>query len=65
MRRAGLKKPQEVSGISAAIVVDNLPKVEAERVTKLKAVIVKVMSRFGKLVGEPFFPTDEKGTTRG
>ena len=65
MQRAGLRPPQEVSGISGAIVVDNIPKVEKDRVAKLKVVIMKVMSRFGTIVGDPFFPTDEKGTTKG
>ncbi|XP_065199069.1 eukaryotic translation initiation factor 3 subunit B-like [Sycon ciliatum] len=65
MRRAGLRQPQEVCGISSAIVVDNIPEVGKERLAKLEAVVMKIMSRFGTIVGKPYFPIDDNGVTRG
>eukprot|EP00117_Sycon_ciliatum_P019562 scpid37911/ scgid17698/ Eukaryotic translation initiation factor 3 subunit B; Eukaryotic translation initiation factor 3 subunit 9; eIF-3-eta; eIF3 p116 len=65
MQLTGLKKPKAISGIEAAIVVDNVPRVDGARQERLKGVIMKIMSRFGKIVGEPFFPADEQGNTKG
>ena len=55
--------PQESDGVNSVIVVDGIPCVGAERTDKLKNVIRKVYSKFGKLVHE-HYPVDEEGNTK-
>lgn len=57
------KKPVLKHGIDAIIVVDNVPIVGQDRLEKLKNVIKKVFSKFGKIVNE-FYP-EENGKTKG
>ena len=59
------KRPLEVSGLDSVIVVNNIPKVGPDRIDRLKAVIKKVMTRFGAIKGEPVYPLDEQGHTKG
>lgn len=59
------KKPREQDGFGSVIVVDNIPVVGADRIKKLKTVLTKIFSEFGKFVGEPFYPVDENGNTKG
>ncbi len=56
-------KPQETDGIDSVIVVDNVPQVGPERLEKLKNVIQKIFSKFGKITNE-FYP-DADGKTKG
>ena len=44
--------------------MDGIPSVSAERVEKLKNVVRKIYSKFGKLVHE-HYPLDEEGNTKG
>ena len=57
------KEPSLEDGIDALIVVDNVPVVGQDRIEKLKNVIRKVFSKFGKIVNE-FYP-EENGKTKG
>ena len=57
------KQPVLEDGIDTLIVVDNVPVVGQERLEKLKNVIRKVFSKFGKIVNE-FYP-EENGKTKG
>lgn len=57
------KKPVLEHGIDAIIVVDNVPIVGQDRLEKLKNVIKKVFSKFGKIINE-FYP-EENGKTKG
>ena len=54
----------EVVGTDCIIVVDNVPTIPPDRLDKLKNVIRKVFSKFGKIVTE-HYPQDEKGLTKG
>merc|ERR1719400_1924251 len=57
-------KPNESDGVDSVIIVDGIPSVGAERVEKLKNVVRKIYSKFGKLVHE-HYPLDEEGNTKG
>lgn len=57
------KKPKPTDGIDNVIVVDNIPQVGPERLEKLKTVIKKLFSKFGKVVND-FYP-EEDGKTKG
>uniref|UniRef100_A0A3B4GC99 Eukaryotic translation initiation factor 3 subunit B n=1 Tax=Pundamilia nyererei TaxID=303518 RepID=A0A3B4GC99_9CICH len=57
------EKPQEADGIDSVVVVDNVPQVGPERLEKLKNVIHKIFSKFGKITTE-FYP-DADGMTKG
>lgn len=57
------EKPQEADGIDSVVVVDNVPQVGPERLDKLKNVIHKIFSKFGKITTE-FYPEAE-GMTKG
>lgn len=57
------ERPQEADGIDSVIVVDNVPQVGPERLEKLKTVIHKIFSKFGKITNE-FYPEAE-GKTKG
>ena len=57
------KRPVKEDGIDTLIVVDNVPIVGQDRLEKLKNVIRKVFSKFGKIVNE-FYP-EEDGKTKG
>merc|ERR1719369_59377 len=58
------QKPKGSDGVDSVIVVDGIPCVGAERTDKLKNVIRKIYSKFGKLVHE-HYPVDEEGNTKG
>lgn len=55
--------PQEADGIDSVIVVDNVPQVGPDRLEKLKTVIHKFFSKFGKITNE-FYP-EADGQTKG
>lgn len=57
------EKPQEADGIDSVVVVDNVPQVGPERLEKLKNVIHKIFSKFGKITTE-FYP-EADGMTKG
>ena len=57
------KRPSPEDGIDSLIVVDNVPVVGEDRLDKLRNVIKKVFSKFGKIVNE-FYP-EENGKTKG
>lgn len=57
------EKPQEADGIDSVVVVDNVPQVGPERLEKLKNVIHKIFSKFGKITTE-FYP-EADGATKG
>lgn len=57
------EKPQEADGIDSVVVVDNVPQVGPERLDKLKNVIHKIFSKFGKITTE-FYP-EADGLTKG
>ncbi|XP_069124801.1 eukaryotic translation initiation factor 3 subunit B-like [Argopecten irradians] len=54
-------KPKETDGIDSVIVVDNVPQVGVERQEKLKNVISKLFTKFGKIVTE-FYPMENDKT---
>ncbi|KAB0403456.1 hypothetical protein E2I00_001905 [Balaenoptera physalus] len=56
-------RPQEADGIDSVIVVDNVPQVGPDRLEKLKNVIHKIFSKFGKITND-FYP-EEDGRTKG
>jgi len=58
------QKPRESDGVDSVIVVDGVPVVAGERVEKLKNVIRKIYSKFGKLVNE-HYPVTPEGATKG
>ena len=58
------QQPKESDGVDSVIVVDGVPVVAGERVEKLKNVIRKIYSKFGKLVNE-HYPCTEDGSTKG
>jgi translation initiation factor 3 subunit B len=58
------ERPQEHEGLNNIIVVDNLPKVDQQKLEKLKAVISKVYSKSGVCRNE-YYPLDEEGKTKG
>jgi len=57
-------QPKESDGIDSVIVIDNVPQVDSARVEKLKNVVRKIYSKFGKLMNE-HYPVDEEGKTKG
>uniref|UniRef100_A0A4W3JH05 Eukaryotic translation initiation factor 3 subunit B n=1 Tax=Callorhinchus milii TaxID=7868 RepID=A0A4W3JH05_CALMI len=56
-------QPLEADGIDSVIVVDNVPEVGPDRVEKLRNVIQKIFSKFGKITNE-FYP-EADGKTKG
>ncbi|XP_043566987.1 eukaryotic translation initiation factor 3, subunit Ba [Chiloscyllium plagiosum] len=56
-------QPQEADGIDSVIVVDNVPQVGPDRLEKLRNVIQKIFSKFGKITNE-FYPESD-GKTKG
>ncbi|XP_058950716.2 eukaryotic translation initiation factor 3 subunit B-like [Pocillopora verrucosa] len=58
------EKPKEVQGTDCIIVVDNVPTIPPDRLEKLKNVIRKVFSKFGKIITE-HYPLDDNGMTKG
>lgn len=59
------KKPREQDGFDSVIVVDNIPKVGAPRIEKLKSVLKDKFLTYGKFIGEPYYALDEQGLTKG
>ncbi|KAK6171444.1 hypothetical protein SNE40_019633 [Patella caerulea] len=57
-------KPNETDGIDSVVIVDNVPQVGPERLEKLRNVITKIFSKFGKIKSD-FYPVDEKNVTKG
>lgn len=57
------EKPQEADGIDSMVVVDNVPQVGPDRLEKLKNVIHKIFTKFGKITTE-FYP-EADGMTKG
>lgn len=57
-------KPKESDGVDSVIIVDGVPVVGTDRLEKLKNVIRKTYSKFGKLVNE-HYPLDSEGKTKG
>ncbi|KAF7242985.1 Eukaryotic translation initiation factor 3 subunit B [Varanus komodoensis] len=57
------ERPQEADGIDSVIVVDNVPQVGPDRLEKLKNVINKIFSKFGKITNE-YYPESD-GQTKG
>ena len=58
------QRPRESDGVDSVIVVDGVPVVAGERVEKLKNVIRKIYSKFGRLVNE-HYPVTPEGSTKG
>jgi len=58
------QRPKETDGVESVIVVDGVPVVGGDRVEKLKNVIRKIYSKFGRLVNE-HYPTEADGNTKG
>nr|XP_036279940.1 eukaryotic translation initiation factor 3 subunit B isoform X1 [Pipistrellus kuhlii]XP_036279941.1 eukaryotic translation initiation factor 3 subunit B isoform X1 [Pipistrellus kuhlii]KAF6346441.1 eukaryotic translation initiation factor 3 subunit B [Pipistrellus kuhlii] len=56
-------RPQEADGIDSVIVVDSVPQVGPDRLDKLRNVIHKIFSKFGKITND-FYP-EEEGKTKG
>ena len=56
-------RPKETDGVESVIVVDGVPVVSGERVEKLKNVVRKIYSKFGKLVNE-HYPLEADGNTK-
>jgi translation initiation factor 3 subunit B len=52
--------PKESDGVDSVIVVDGVPSVGAERVDKLKNVIKKIFSKYGKVINEHYPIEDDK-----
>ncbi|XP_020607385.1 eukaryotic translation initiation factor 3 subunit B-like [Orbicella faveolata] len=59
-----VEKPVEIQGTDCIIVVDNVPAIPPDRLEKLKNVIRKVFSKFGRIVTE-HYPLDDNGLTKG
>ena len=58
------EKPVEIQGTDCIIVVDNVPTIPPDRLEKLKNVIRKVFSKFGRIITE-HYPLDDNGLTKG
>ena len=54
------KKPKATDGTQNVIVVDNIPVVGSDRLEKLKNVIKKLFSKFGKIVTDYYPMEDDK-----
>jgi len=57
-------RPRATDGVDSVIVVDGVPAVGSDRLEKLKNVIRKAFSKFGKLTNE-HYPLDEEAKTKG
>ena len=57
-------RPTMASNNDTLIVVDNAPKVGPDRMGKLKAVLKKVLMRFGDILTE-YYPMDENNNFKG
>eukprot|EP00794_Sanderia_malayensis_P008994 gene8994-9955_t len=57
------ERPKKSDGLDSIVIVDNVPVVGPERLEKLKNVIKKIFSKFGKIVSE-YYP-EENGSTKG
>jgi len=57
-------RPRATDGVDSVIVVDGVPSVGTDRLEKLKNVIRKAFSKFGKLTNE-HYPLDAEGKTKG
>lgn len=55
------KKPKTTDSIDNVIVVDNIPQVGSDRLDKLRNVIKKLYSKFGKVVND-FYPLEDDKT---
>lgn len=58
------QKPKESDGVDSVIVVDGVPAVGADRLEKLKGVVRKIFSKFGKVINE-HYPLDAEEKTKG
>jgi translation initiation factor 3 subunit B len=58
------ERPQEYESLNNIIVIDNLPKVDQERLKKLKGALAKVYNKYGEYRKE-YYPVDEEGNTKG
>ncbi|RWS15335.1 Eukaryotic translation initiation factor 3 subunit B-like protein [Dinothrombium tinctorium] len=58
------KKPKEYEGFDTFIVVDHIPQVGSDRFPKLKTVMNKLFSKFGRIVND-YYAMDENGNTKG
>lgn len=59
-----VNKPKETDGVESVIVVDGIPQVGPERFDKLRNVLYKLYSNFGKVVTSDY-PLDSNGKTKG
>ena len=57
------EEPKKLDGLDSIVIVDNVPAVGPDRLEKLKNVIRKIFTKFGKIVSE-FYP-EEEGSTKG
>ena len=58
------KKPKSTDDIGNVIVVDNVPEVGADKQEKLKNIIMKLFSKFGKVVNV-YYAVNGEGVTSG
>ena len=53
-------KPKDTDSIDSVIIVDNIPVVGADRLTKLQNVVKKIYEKFGKVVNDFYPMVDDK-----
>lgn len=59
------QKPSETDGVESVIVVDNVPRVEPDKLEKLQSVINKVLGKFGTIVNQYYPMNESDGKTKG
>jgi len=59
------QKPSETDGVESVIVVDNVPRVEPDKLEKLQSVINRVLGKFGTIVNQYYPMNEEDGKTKG
>lgn len=59
------QKPSETDGVESVIVVDNVPRVEPDKLEKLQSVINKVLGKFGPIVNQHYPMNENDGKTKG
>ena len=58
------KEPRLEISTEKAIVIDNIPKVGTDKKDKLKNILTKLITNYGKIINE-YYPEGESGLLQG
>ena len=56
--------PRKHENLNNVVIVDNLPKVDPDKLTKLKGVVERIYNRYGAFRRD-YYPKDQDGHTKG